>query len=727
MGNRILLADDSITIQKVVNLTFADEGIEVVSVSNGDMAERRLNEVNPDLVLADIFMPGKNGYELCESIKQSAQFGNVPVVLLVGAFEPFDQAEARRVRADAHLTKPFESRTLVETVRKLINTSGHARTGSLSTAQPAEQTGARQTQGQASAPFVQPSPGTDSSATKNEAAPPAPQRAESPAHSADDLESLQALEVQFTPEPYREQPDRSSALPWMEQTEELTDVSATRERPSDPFDLSPLEASAQGPDESALTAGLRAIDAPDLAPDMENVELDLESLESGLPSGFSIEDEEMILDLDRPEAVYTHESEHAPPLDHGSNGSFSFDSRGSQGETIQASSWTDSDVFKTQMLEPPEGLAQARMEERIDTNPLEMPAVSDFNRSSAAPAGFAEMREAESSSSTLLAVDDPLGDVLMDGQELDVLSYDPHQSSQILFAEQPAIEEFNLEFNPQEQEVFAVPEQSSTAARTTGGLIESAPPISEAQTFSTDVAEQKGEPYEEAAVEAQPQLGEAQPQLADEPVEARPAFEAFTGEAIEQTESGAKADWSETGFEFNSEFQDATPERSSDQGEYTFDASRESLNADRAPVAEFTTSAMWNEEEARFAPIDIEATPVDEPAAATVVSGHDAMETGFEIAPATDEGPSYLDDATVAEAQVTEAQVAEASPAAESLPAAAAPETADVPQALIDEIVRRVVSQMSESVVREIAWEVVPDVVERVIKEMARDEVSKHV
>src|SRR4029450_3392975 len=97
MGSRILLADDSITIQKVVNLTFADEGIEVVSVSNGDLAERRLREVNPDLVLADIFMPGKNGYELCELIKKTPQYSNTPVVLLVGAFEPFNEVEARRV------------------------------------------------------------------------------------------------------------------------------------------------------------------------------------------------------------------------------------------------------------------------------------------------------------------------------------------------------------------------------------------------------------------------------------------------------------------------------------------------------------------------------------------------------------------------------------------------------------------------------------------------------
>src|SRR5918912_1589719 len=131
MANRILLADDSITIQKVVNLTFADEGIEVVAVSNGDQAERRLSEVQPDLVLADIFMPGKNGYELCEAIKESGQFHHIPVVLLVGAFEPFDQAEARRVKADAHLTKPFESRTLVDTVRKLISANSQPRTGPL--------------------------------------------------------------------------------------------------------------------------------------------------------------------------------------------------------------------------------------------------------------------------------------------------------------------------------------------------------------------------------------------------------------------------------------------------------------------------------------------------------------------------------------------------------------------------------------------------------------------
>ncbi|MFY9222448.1 MAG: response regulator [Blastocatellia bacterium] len=123
MGHKILLADDSITIQKVVNLTFSDEGIEVVTVGNGELAVRRLNEVQPDIVLADIYMPGKSGYEVCEYIKTNPQYSHIPVLLLVGAFEPFDPTEAIRVKADGHLTKPFESRALVATVNRLIASS----------------------------------------------------------------------------------------------------------------------------------------------------------------------------------------------------------------------------------------------------------------------------------------------------------------------------------------------------------------------------------------------------------------------------------------------------------------------------------------------------------------------------------------------------------------------------------------------------------------------------
>jgi CheY-like chemotaxis protein len=119
-----LLADDSVTIQKVVNLTFADEGIEVFAVGNGNEAIDRLLEISPDLVMADVNMPGINGYLVCERIKQYEKFKNTPVILLVGSFEPFNEQEARRVGADDYLTKPFQSiRQLVSKVSELLERS----------------------------------------------------------------------------------------------------------------------------------------------------------------------------------------------------------------------------------------------------------------------------------------------------------------------------------------------------------------------------------------------------------------------------------------------------------------------------------------------------------------------------------------------------------------------------------------------------------------------------
>jgi CheY-like chemotaxis protein len=120
-----LLADDSITIQKVVDLTFSDEGLEVVTVGDGQQALEKLEEFTPDIVLADVFMPGLNGYQLCEHVKRDERLSHIPVMLLVGSFEPFDEAEARRVGADDYLTKPFQSiRTLISKVRNLLTGGG---------------------------------------------------------------------------------------------------------------------------------------------------------------------------------------------------------------------------------------------------------------------------------------------------------------------------------------------------------------------------------------------------------------------------------------------------------------------------------------------------------------------------------------------------------------------------------------------------------------------------
>ena len=120
MGKKILLADDSITIQKVIELTFSDEDFEVVTVGNGRLAVERVLDVRPDIVLCDIIMPEKDGYEVCDFIKRSPQLSNVPVLLLTGAFEPFDQERAARVACDGFLAKPFEPETLIAKVKDLL-------------------------------------------------------------------------------------------------------------------------------------------------------------------------------------------------------------------------------------------------------------------------------------------------------------------------------------------------------------------------------------------------------------------------------------------------------------------------------------------------------------------------------------------------------------------------------------------------------------------------------
>ena len=126
MSRTILLADDSLTIQKVVELTFADTDYEVVAVSSGDDLLERLPECRPDLVICDVIMPGRDGYDVCQEIKSNADFLHVPVILLTGTFEPFDRDRALAVGCSEIITKPFEARKLVEAVDRLSSTAGAA-------------------------------------------------------------------------------------------------------------------------------------------------------------------------------------------------------------------------------------------------------------------------------------------------------------------------------------------------------------------------------------------------------------------------------------------------------------------------------------------------------------------------------------------------------------------------------------------------------------------------
>jgi CheY-like chemotaxis protein len=119
MTRKLLLADDSTTIQRVIELTFSGEDVTVVAVGDGEQAIARIPIEKPDIVLADIGMPKRNGYEVAAFVKEHPDFSHVPVLLLAGAFEPVDEARAKQVKADGVLVKPFEPQHVIARVREL--------------------------------------------------------------------------------------------------------------------------------------------------------------------------------------------------------------------------------------------------------------------------------------------------------------------------------------------------------------------------------------------------------------------------------------------------------------------------------------------------------------------------------------------------------------------------------------------------------------------------------
>ena len=126
MSQRLLLADDSITIQKVVELILAEEDFEIKSVNNGEEALAVISSFMPDLILADIEMPKMNGYQLCETIKKDPATNTIPVILLTGAFEPIDEELAKQVQADDFIIKPFESQELISKINAVLTISSVA-------------------------------------------------------------------------------------------------------------------------------------------------------------------------------------------------------------------------------------------------------------------------------------------------------------------------------------------------------------------------------------------------------------------------------------------------------------------------------------------------------------------------------------------------------------------------------------------------------------------------
>ncbi|HYM76229.1 MAG TPA: response regulator [Candidatus Dormibacteraeota bacterium] len=119
MARKILLADDSVTAQNMGRKILADAGYEVITVNNGSAALKKISEQKPDLIVLDVYMPGYSGLEVCQRIKEVAETSRIPILLTVGKLEPFKPEEAKRVRADGFIVKPFEASELLSALSKL--------------------------------------------------------------------------------------------------------------------------------------------------------------------------------------------------------------------------------------------------------------------------------------------------------------------------------------------------------------------------------------------------------------------------------------------------------------------------------------------------------------------------------------------------------------------------------------------------------------------------------
>jgi CheY-like chemotaxis protein len=148
--SRILLVDDSPHAQRMGERILSEEGYEVVTVSNADSALIRLDDVDPDVVLADTVMPGRTGYEICQYLKMSPRHRHVRVILTAGVMEAFDEEKARRVESDGTLKKPFEASALLAAVKPLAEAATRDRAAAAPGGTPA----AAAPEAKAEVPFV---------------------------------------------------------------------------------------------------------------------------------------------------------------------------------------------------------------------------------------------------------------------------------------------------------------------------------------------------------------------------------------------------------------------------------------------------------------------------------------------------------------------------------------------------------------------------------------------
>jgi CheY-like chemotaxis protein len=309
MGARILVADDSVTIQKVVELTFSKEDFVLIPVRSGEEAIRKAKEVQPDLILLDLVMPDKNGYEVCTALRAEPMLRAVPIIMLTGTFEAFDKEQGLRAGANDFLTKPFESQALISKVKQLlfartVDLGGPAAPAPAATVAPppppteAPRPAPPKAVVAPAVPGVPPIPRPARPITPPVAAPaPPPPPAPAAAAKAGEPSALELPGLELEPIPAVPKPAGADASPFPQSLslEELLapgPVPPQHATPPEPPSGVTAESAPEPAPEPGSLEGPRPADEPvfDLTADMQGPSLPLVEVGTGEPPALAIED-----------------------------------------------------------------------------------------------------------------------------------------------------------------------------------------------------------------------------------------------------------------------------------------------------------------------------------------------------------------------------------------------------------------------------------------------------
>ena len=120
MNKKVLIADDEQNIVISLEFLMKREGFEVVVANDGEEAIRRIRADQPDLVLLDVMMPKKSGFEVCQEIRSDPEMAGIRILMLTAKGRDTEVAKGLALGADAYMTKPFSTRELVDKVRNLL-------------------------------------------------------------------------------------------------------------------------------------------------------------------------------------------------------------------------------------------------------------------------------------------------------------------------------------------------------------------------------------------------------------------------------------------------------------------------------------------------------------------------------------------------------------------------------------------------------------------------------